>query len=124
MGLFDGASGGAGSTASLAAALGLPTVLVIDARGQAASAAAVAGGFARHRPGVDVAGVVVNRVASDRHARLIGEAFANPPLGFVREDPALAIPERHLGLVQRRRSIRASRRSWTPRRRPSAAPSI
>ncbi len=100
MGLFDGAAGGAGSTAGLAAALGLPVVLVIDARGQAASAAAVAEGFARHRPGVEVAGVVVNRVASARHARLVGEAFADPPLGFVRDDPALALPERHLGLVQ------------------------
>ena len=100
MGLFDGGPGGAGSTASLAAALGLPVVLVVDVRGQAASAAAVIEGFARHRRGVMVAGAIVNRVAGARHARLIREACAAPPLGFVPRDDSLALPERHLGLVQ------------------------
>ena len=100
MGLFDGGDGGAGSTASLAESLALPVLLVIDARGQAASAAALFEGFARHRRGVAVAGVVVNRVAGRRHARLIRDAFPEPPLGFVPEDASLAVPGRHLGLVQ------------------------
>ncbi len=100
MGLFDGARGGAGSTASLAETLRLPVLLVIDARGQGASAAAVIEGFARHRRGVTVAGVVVNRIAGERHARLIREACAMPPLGFVPRHDALSLPERHLGLVQ------------------------
>ena len=100
MGLFDGAAGGAGSTASLAAALALPAVLVVDARGMAASAAATIEGFARHRRDVPVAGAILNRIAGDRHARLIGEACEAPPLGFVPRDAALALPERHLGLVQ------------------------
>ena len=100
MGLFDGGDDGAGSTASLAERLRLPVLLVIDARGQAASAAALVEGFARHRRGVEVAGVVVNRVSGPRHAQLIREAFPTPPLGFVPEDAELALPERHLGLVQ------------------------
>ena len=100
MGLFDGGPGGAGSTADLAAALGLPVLLVVDVRGQGASAAAVVEGFSRHRRDVHVAGVIVNRVASDRHARLIREACAEPPLGFAPRDDALALPRRHLGLVQ------------------------
>lgn len=100
MGLFDGGAGGAGSTASLAERLELPVLLVIDARGQAASAAALFEGFARHRRGVAVAGVVVNRVSGGRHTRLIRDAFPEPPLGFVPEDASLTLPGRHLGLVQ------------------------
>ncbi len=100
MGLFDGGAGGAGSTADLAAMLGLPVVLVIDARGQGASAAAVAEGFARHRPDVAVAGVILNRIASARHARAIREALATPALGYVPRAAELALPRRHLGLVQ------------------------
>ena len=100
MGLFDGGEGGAGSTAGLAALLGLPVVLVIDARGQGASAAAVAEGFARHRRGVAVAGIVLNRIASARHERLIREALPEPALGYIRRGAALTLPERHLGLVQ------------------------
>ncbi len=100
MGLFDGAGGGAGSTAELAARLRLPVVLVVDVRGQAASAAAVIEGFARHRPDVTVVGAICNRVAGERHARLIAEACTQVPLGFVPRDGALELPERHLGLIQ------------------------
>lgn len=105
MGLFDGATASAGSTAGVAAALALPVVLVVDAGAMAASAAAVVQGFAGFRAGVKVAGVVYNRVGSARHAELLVEATASigvPVLGCVQRDPALALPDRHLGLVQAR----------------------
>ena len=103
MGLFDGATAHEGSTADVAAALGWPVVLVVDAGAMAASAAAVVHGFAHFRADVDVAGVVFNRVGSERHAELLVEASAQtgrPVLGCLRRDPALALPDRHLGLVQ------------------------
>jgi cobyrinic acid a,c-diamide synthase len=103
MGLFDGAPRGEGSTAKLAAALGLPVVLVVDGQATAQSAAAVAEGFARLAEGFTVAGAIVTRVASDRHAALVREGFARasvPLLGLVRRDERLAVPSRHLGLVQ------------------------
>lgn len=105
MGLFDGATATAGSTADLAAILGWPVVLVVDARSQGASAAALVRGFATHRPDVAVAGVVFNRVAGDRHARLLAEATAAAQpavevLGFVPRFEDLSLPGRHLGLVQ------------------------
>lgn len=103
MGLFDGASGGAGSTADLAALLKLPVVLVIDVARQAQSAAALVEGFARHRADVTVAGVILNRVAGEKHRRLIEAALERsgvPVLGAVPREEALALPSRHLGLVQ------------------------
>ena len=103
MGLFDGATVDEGSTADAAAALGWPVVLVVDASAMAGSAAAVVHGFATYRRGVDVAGVVYNRVGSDRHADLLVEATAEtdlPVLGCLRRAPRLALPDRHLGLVQ------------------------
>ncbi len=103
MGLFDGAAGGGGSTADVAAALGLPAVLVHDVKGQWASAAAVVEGFANHRGDVAVAGVIFNYVGSTRHAALLEKACADVApvrLGAVPRDKRLALPERHLGLVQ------------------------
>ena len=173
MGLFDGATADEGSTADVAAALGWPVVLVVDASAMAASAAAVVHGFASYRAGVNVAGVIYNRVGSDRHAELLVEATEGtgvpeyvegardpepsrstgsskarapgsagsqpamardpstvgagktpappggwqsrsirgpsgsvrnqagvPVLGCIRRDPALTLPDRHLGLVQ------------------------
>ena len=103
MGLFDGARDGTGSTADLAAGLGLPVVLVVDARGQGASVAALAEGFANHRPDVTVAGVILNRVASAAHERLLRDALEARTiavLGAVPRDDALGLPSRHLGLVQ------------------------
>jgi cobyrinic acid a,c-diamide synthase len=107
MGLFDGvASPGAwgnGSTADIAAATGWPVVLVLDVAGQAQSAAAVALGFARYRDDVTIAGVILNKVASDRHAALVRDGFAGsriPVFGAVKRDTTLTMPERHLGLVQ------------------------
>ena len=103
MGLFDGATADEGSTADAAAAAGWPVVLVVDARAMAGSAAAVVHGFASYRRGVEVAGVIYNRVGSDRHAELLAEATEKtglPVLGRLRHDPSLALPDRHLGLVQ------------------------
>ena len=103
MGLFDGATADEGSTADVAAALGWPVVLVVDASAMAASAAAVVHGFASYRSDVDIAGVIYNRVGSDRHAELLVEATARtgrPVLGCLRRAAALALPDRHLGLVQ------------------------
>lgn len=107
MGLFDGATAREGSTADLAAALGWPVVLVVDAHAQAASAAAIVRGFASHRADVGVAGVIFNRIGSERHAAVIAEAcaLAVPEvavLGFLPRAGDLALPERHLGLVQAR----------------------
>ncbi|MBM3566809.1 MAG: cobyrinate a,c-diamide synthase, partial [Alphaproteobacteria bacterium] len=105
MGLFDGAAGEDGSTADLAQALGLPVVLVADAGAQGASAAALVGGFHRHRKGMPLAGVIFNRAGGEKHARILRDAMRAalpdvPVLGVVPRDPALALPERHLGLVQ------------------------
>jgi cobyrinic acid a,c-diamide synthase len=106
MGLFDGTGpdGEAGSTAALARLTGWPVVLVVDARRQGASAAALIGGFARHDPELPLAGVIFNRVASSRHSALLETALARhvpdvPCLGAMPQDPALVLAERHLGLV-------------------------
>jgi cobyrinic acid a,c-diamide synthase len=103
MGLFDGAADGTGSTADLAAATGWPVLLLVDVRGQAASAAAVVRGFASHRADLAVAGVVFNRVGGEAHIEALRRAMAPleiPVLGFLPRDDSLALPERHLGLVQ------------------------
>ena len=106
MGLFDGtgADGEAGSTAALAKVTGWPVALVVDARRQGASAAALVAGFARHDPGLPLAGIIVNRVTGARHRALLEAAMARhlpelPWLGALMHDPDLALPERHLGLV-------------------------
>ena len=103
MGLFDGASDGSGSTAEVAILTGWPVVLVVDAKGMAASAAALVHGFTDYRPEVPVAGVIFNRVGGARHAALLAEACAPlglPVLGALPQVPELGLPDRHLGLVQ------------------------
>lgn len=106
MGLFDGVPGIAnrdGSSASIAARFKLPVLLVLDVAAQSQSAAAMVRGFASHRPDVHVAGVILNRVGSDRHRLLITDAIAPlgiPVVGAIPRDAALALPERHLGLIQ------------------------
>jgi cobyrinic acid a,c-diamide synthase len=107
MGLFDGVATpgawGNGSTADIAAATGWPVVLVLDVSGQAQSAAAVALGFAHYRKDVTIAGVILNKVASERHAALARDGFARHGLtvfGAIGRDKTLTMPERHLGLVQ------------------------
>jgi cobyrinic acid a,c-diamide synthase len=106
MGLFDGTGtdGEEGSTAALARLTGWPVVLVVDARRQGASAAALVAGFARHDPALPLAGVIFNRVAGARHRALLEMAMARhlpdiPCLGALPRDPELILPERHLGLV-------------------------
>lgn len=106
MGLFDGApvaTGRTGAVAELAAHFRLPVLLVIDVSGQAQTAAAIVRGLASHDPAVRVAGVILNRVASERHARYAGDAIRAAGfavLGAIPRDAALALPSRHLGLVQ------------------------
>ena len=84
MGLFDGAAArgqsGSGTTADLASQLGWPVVLVLDVAGQTETAAAVALGCARYRDDIDIAGVILNRVASARHLALIAPAFERTKL--------------------------------------------
>ena len=103
MGLFDGSASGEGSTADIAALLDLPIMLVLDVRAQSASAAAVALGFARYRSDIQVIGVILNRLAGDRHRSMIEPAFERTGLkvlGGLKRNEALELPSRHLGLVQ------------------------
>jgi len=106
MGLFDGAPGGAagvGASADVAAMLGWPVILVHDVSGQAQTAAAIVRGLASYDARVRIAGVVLNRVGSERHRRLAGgaiEALEIPLLGALPRDETISLPERHLGLVQ------------------------
>jgi cobyrinic acid a,c-diamide synthase len=118
MGLFDGASWvppehraaaaaldarlGFASTAHVAALLDAPVLLVLDATATSGSVAPVVHGFATWAPGVRLGGVVLNRVGSDTHEAMLRAALAPtgvPVLGAVRRDPAMAWPDRHLGLV-------------------------
>ena len=110
MGLFDGAqvapeTNRRGASADIARLTGWPVVLVVDARAQAASAAAVVRGFATHEAGVDIAGVIYNRVGGASHADILREAHSRalpgiPVLGCVPRGAELTLPSRHLGLVQ------------------------
>jgi cobyrinic acid a,c-diamide synthase len=107
MGLFDGVATpgatGTGASADLAAMMGWPVLLVLDPTGQAQTAAAVAAGLRDFRPGVRIAGVVLNRVASPRHEDLVRRALESvgiPVLGALPRHAPIAMPERHLGLVQ------------------------
>ena len=116
MGLFDG-KGGAGeyaSTAHVAKLLGAPVVLVVDASAMARSAAAIVHGYATFDPELNLAGVILNRVGSSTHERMLREAMAPigiPVLGVVRRDAGIRTPDRHLGLVpvaERRDEARAA----------------
>jgi cobyrinic acid a,c-diamide synthase len=106
MGLFDGVPGQpgrSGSSADVAAALGWPVLLVVDASGQSQSAAAIVKGCATYDPRIRIAGVVLNRLGSPRHARLAGDAIAAlgiPVVGALPRSDSVALPERHLGLIQ------------------------
>lgn len=107
MGLFDGVAvkgaSGNGASADIAAQMGWPVVLVLDVSGAAQSVAATALGFRMMRPDVTLAGVVLNRVASPRHEALVRVGMAQAGivvLGALPRRPEMALPERHLGLVQ------------------------
>ncbi|PSB28308.1 cobyrinate a,c-diamide synthase [Stenomitos frigidus] len=104
MGLFDGASGQAGfaSTAHIARLLDLPILLVLNCSGMSDSIAALVHGYRSFDPRLKVAGVVLNRVSSDRHLSLLKSAIEPlniPILGVLRRQDAITIPDRHLGLV-------------------------
>jgi len=103
MGMYDGLGGGTRCSAyALARHTGTPIVLVVDASGSAASAAATALGFMKYHPDNTVAGVLVNRASGERHYELIREAMAGIGLscvGWLPRDAGLAMPDRHLGLV-------------------------
>jgi cobyrinic acid a,c-diamide synthase len=105
MGLFDGYDGAseAGSTAQMAKWLGLPVLLVVDARAMARSAAALVLGFASFDLAVSLAGVVFNRIGSPAHLDFLQQALTLLPgvrcFGGLPRDQELAIPERHLGLA-------------------------
>ncbi|WEJ32562.1 cobyrinate a,c-diamide synthase [Devosia sp. SD17-2] len=102
MGLFDGAADGKGSTGDLAETLKLPVILVADADRQSQSIAPLVAGFAHWRPGVRIAGIIINRVASARHERMLTTALNAldiPVLGAIPRRTDLIVPERHLGLV-------------------------
>ncbi len=102
MGLFDGPAAGPGSTADVARLLGLPVVLVVSAERMSHSVAALVHGFATFDPTVTVAGVILTRVASVRHERMLRDALAGRAqvFGVLPRLDALAIPSRHLGLHQ------------------------
>ncbi|MFM9271249.1 cobyrinate a,c-diamide synthase [Halomonas elongata] len=98
MGLFDGEP----SSADLASLFGLPLVIVMDVKGMAQTAAALVTGLAGFRDDIRIAGLIANACGSARHRELIETALPEsvPLLAAVPRDPALALPERHLGLVQ------------------------
>lgn len=106
MGLFDGVSGvqDTGSTAQIARIIGAPVLLVVDAKSQAGSAAALVKGFVEYDPRVRVAGVIFNNVGSDLHGQILREAVEHlgtgiKVLGCLPRDEQLHIPSRHLGLM-------------------------
>ena len=106
MGLFDGIPGPpgrSGSTADLAVQFDIPVLLVLDVSGQSQSSAAVVRGFVSHHPALRIAGIVLNRLGSERHTQLVREAIASlgvPIVGALSREDTMQIPARHLGLVQ------------------------
>jgi cobyrinic acid a,c-diamide synthase len=108
MGLFDGrisdevAGTAQGSTAHVAALLGAPVILVVDARGQSHSIAALLHGFSTFDLSVRIAGVILNRIGSPRHEEVLRQACAHagvPVFGAIPRADELSVPSRHLGLV-------------------------
>lgn len=109
MGLFDGVPGKGGrengSTAELARHLGLPILLVVNAKGQGATAGAVLEGLMRHDPAQKFAGIIFNNIGGGVHREILADAAAAAGikvLGYLPRVAALKVPERHLGLVQAR----------------------
>ncbi|WP_320838429.1 cobyrinate a,c-diamide synthase [Zhongshania sp.] len=98
MGMFDGDP----SSADLARTFGIPIVLVMDVKGMAQTAAALACGLANYRDDVEVTGLIANHCASERHRQLIADALpaSLPLLASFANTPTIRLPERHLGLVQ------------------------
>jgi cobyrinic acid a,c-diamide synthase len=108
MGLFDGritpnpTTPPVGSTAHVAALVGAPVLLVVDARGQSQSIAALLHGFSTFDTGTPIAGVILNRVGSPRHEQVLRQACEHtgvPVLGVIPRNEELELPNRYLGLV-------------------------
>ena len=105
MGLFDGYDGSsdAGSTAQMAKWLGLPVILLVDARSMARSVAPLVMGFELFDKNLKYAGVIFNNLGSDRHLQYLKDALQGsvgmPCLGGIKRNEAITMPERHLGLV-------------------------
>jgi cobyrinic acid a,c-diamide synthase len=97
MGLFDGEP----SAADLAQRFGLPVLAVVDASAMAGTFGALAFGLQHYQSGVPWAGVLANRVASERHAGMLARSVRDPAhfMGAVMRNPAMTLPERHLGLT-------------------------
>ncbi|WP_415894888.1 cobyrinate a,c-diamide synthase [Neptuniibacter sp. PT34_22] len=98
MGMFDGEP----SSADLAARFNIPVAIVMNVKGMAQTAAAIAMGLANYRSDISVAGLIANSCGTERHAQLIRDALPEslPLLATLARDPEVALPERHLGLVQ------------------------
>ncbi|MBI5026129.1 MAG: cobyrinate a,c-diamide synthase [Nitrospirae bacterium] len=100
MGLFDG---GDASTAAVAKTLGLPVLLIVDAHSMGESVAALVKGFATFDQRINIAGVIFNRVAGERHLGMLSDAIKEytnvKVLGYLPKQTEFSIPERHLGLV-------------------------
>jgi cobyrinic acid a,c-diamide synthase len=115
MGLFDGCDGatGRGSTAEMAKWLQAPVVLVLDASALAHSAAAIVKGFEDFDPELEILGIIFNRVAGKGHFDILRDALAGHcralPLGYLTQDNAVALPERHLGLVMAEEALAPER---------------
>lgn len=108
MGLFDGRIGPdtssppPGCTAHVAALVGAPVILVVDARGQSHSIAALLHGFSTFDTATRIAGVILNRVGSARHEQVLRQACEHtgiPVLGAIPRTAELELPTRYLGLV-------------------------
>jgi len=102
MGLYDGGRQGISSTAAISKLLKAPVILVIDARSMGESAAAIALGYKMYDHEVNVVGVIINRLGSTNHEKMVREALERiniPVLGCIYRNEALGMPERHLGLT-------------------------
>lgn len=108
MGLFDGFDRMKGSAAHIAQCLGIPVVLLVNAKSAAYSVAPLIYGFKHFNPSVQLAGVVFNQVASKNHFSYLQDACADagvPCFGYIPKCPDLEVPSRHLGLSLENREI-------------------
>lgn len=104
MGLYDGLKGEEeGSTAHIAKILKCPVILIINAQALSRSAAAIALGYKEFDKGINIKGIILNNIASDKHYQYIKNSIENKVkiavLGFIPKDSNLKIPNRHLGLI-------------------------
>ena len=109
MGIYDGVDGTrCASTAHVAALLGAPVVLVVDAKGMSSTVHALINGICTYDRTIRIAGVIFNRIGSPRHRQLIEKGLTVPALGWIPKEPNLMIESRHLGLSMAHESDRAT----------------